>query len=244
MQIVIISTIKLFIVVIILGLIAKFPGHGTPLKEPFFAGQKWPLSDAYKVLAPLCIMLWLTLVLSQIIRYPGPSWQLKLQLITSSIWCFAIYTLFYFIIFKPYGIDMTILGLDKAKFLGAAVLAMNIVIILFLLSLLLRIDSPGVLGITVEYSKSEMSVFLVLTLIIVFVSPVLEELLWRGILYAPVARKVGTWQAVALLSLAEGLLHFQGYLPHTVGHFLSALLCYYVYKKSESLYAPIIIHIG
>lgn len=244
MQIVIVSTIKLFIAAIILGLIAKFPGDRPPLKEPFFAGQKWTLTDAYKVLAPMCIMLWVTLVLSQIVPYPGPSWQLKLQLITSSIWCIAVYALFHFIIFKRYRMDVTVLGLDKAKFLRAAILAMNIVIILFLFSLLLKIDSPAVISIAVDYSKSEMSVFLLLTFIIVFISPVLEELLWRGILYAPVARKVGPWQAAALLSLAEGLLHFQGYLPHTIGHFLSSLLCYYVYKRGKSLYAPIIIHIG
>jgi len=242
MHLIIISTAKLIIALVILAVITKTP-HDRTLQDPFFADQKWTLIDAYKILLPLCTLLMLTSVLSQMWGYPPVHLQLILQLITSSIWSLAIYGLFHFIIEKPYRITPSIFGLDKAK-LSAGVLPLNIVIILFLFSLGIKSDSLGIISVAIEYSKSGVLLFLLLMLVINVISPVFEELLWRGILYVPVARKVGTWQAIGLLSFVESLLHLHGGLHETAGHFLYGLLCFYFYKRSRSLYGPIILHIG
>lgn len=81
-------------------------------------------------------------------------------------------------------------------------------------------------------------------LLVVFVAPILEELLFRGILYAPVARKIGAWKAVVLLSLVGGLWHLDHTFAESFGNIVLSLLLYYTYVKSRSLYPPTIWHVA
>jgi hypothetical protein len=69
MQAVIIGTVKMIAALVLLLAIARLP-HDSSADDPFFAGQEWTLRDAYKVLIPYFVLLWLfTFLLQGQLRY-------------------------------------------------------------------------------------------------------------------------------------------------------------------------------
>jgi membrane protease YdiL (CAAX protease family) len=213
-----------------------------PVRDPFFADQKWTLTDAYKVFLPLFIILCAPPLVSQLLPNPPMDMRLVLQLITSSIWCIAIYALFCAVIKTSYGVTVSTFGLQKEKFLQSAVFPANIVMILLLgiVSGKEMVSQSSVYN----YTMTDTSLGLFLLVVIVFVSPPLEELLFRGILYPPVTRRIGRWPAAVCLSCTFSVGHAIGDIRAALGLFLSSLLLFYVYGRSKSLYSPIILHIG
>jgi membrane protease YdiL (CAAX protease family) len=236
----IIETIKMAMVVAILVYIAKCRDTQS-VTDPFFADQKWTLTDAYKILLPVLIAVFLLFVLSELV----PSWSLKtrlvLQLITNSLWCVAIYVLFHVVIKTPNGVTATTFGLQKTEFLRAAVLPTNVVTILFLVTIP-AVNSKFQLK-AHPYTEMEILSGLLLMAMSVFVAPLLEELLWRGILYPPVIKRMPKWKTITCLCFAESLSHVQANVE-MVGFFSTFVLLYFVYGKSKSLYSSIILHIG
>jgi membrane protease YdiL (CAAX protease family) len=241
MQMIIIETMKLVIALVLLAIIAKL-SETKPVCDPFFADQKWTLAEAYKVLVSLLALLIPSFILSRLYSDLHFDTRLILQLVTSSAWCIAISGLFWFFVKVPYNVNASTFGLQKAKFLSNAVVPANIVTFFFLSSILGEKSSPQLSPYV--YTIKEISFGLVLLVVAVFVSSALEELLFRGILYPPVMRRIGKWQAIIYLSLTESLLHVQGNIGDTFGRFLTSLLLYFVYGRSKSLYGPIIFHIG
>lgn len=79
-------------------------------------------------------------------------------------------------------------------------------------------------------------------LVVVFAAPVLEELLFRGILYTPVARRIGVWKAMGLVSVVGSLNHLHATEVQTLWLFAFLFLLCYGYVRSASLYGPIIWH--
>lgn len=240
MQMLIIETIKLVVALAILAYIAKFP-ETKPLCDPFFANQKWTLSDAYKILLPLLIAVFLLFILSKLVPKSSLDTRLVLQIFTGLLWGVAIYVPFLLIIKAPHGVTASTFGLQKSEFLQAAVLPTNIVTILFL-AYIFAVKSPSQVN-AFPYSDLEIRAGLLLLVTMVFVVPPVEELLYRGILYPPVRRRMPKWQAIACLSLVESLSHVQA-TYQIFGLFLWFLLFYFVYVRSKSLYSPIILHIG
>lgn len=240
----IIETVKLVVALAILVFIAK--SHKTkPVCDPFFADQKWTLTDAYKILLPLLIGVFLLFMLSKLVPEPSLDTGLVLQIFTDLLWGVAIYVPFLLIIKDPHGVTARTFGLQKTEFLRAAVLPTNILTILFTIlvlgSLFAGKSSSQVNAF--PYTDLEIRLGLLLLVTMVFVGPPVEELLYRGILYAPVIKRMPKWQAIACLSLVESLSHVQA-TYQIFGLFLWFLLFYFVYARSKSLYSPIILHIG
>lgn len=77
----------------------------------------------------------------------------------------------------------------------------------------------------------------------VILDPVVEESVFRGLLYGPLYRKTGNWLAIILCSLIGTIVHFhyQGVLPYA-GAFLKGLIMGWLYSRSGSLLHPIIFH--
>lgn len=72
-------------------------------------------------------------------------------------------------------------------------------------------------------------------------APVFEEVLFRGILFSALRRRVPVLFAVVLSSLVFAGLHFYS-LSGFVSVFLGGCIFAWVYHKTESLWAPILIH--
>jgi membrane protease YdiL (CAAX protease family) len=75
------------------------------------------------------------------------------------------------------------------------------------------------------------------TLIIVVVAPVMEEVLFRGVLLHRWAHRWGLRAGIILTSLAFGILHVE-----PIGHFLFGVVLCTLYLTTGSLWAPIAAH--
>lgn len=237
---IIVGTIKLIVIAIILAIIARL-GHDRPLMQTFFQSQNWTLNDAYKIVIPLLPLVYLQFVLHQTL----PQYASFLSLIFGSTYCIVIYGSYYLFIKKVYRISSTTFGLNKENFLNIGIRHANIALILVLLSVTLepKIAGPSVVS-TDKSTNSVLFANLTTVLLGVFMVPILEEVLFRGILYAPVARKIGAWKAMSLLAVVSSLWHLHYTGTYVLGNIVVSFLLYYGYVKRTSLYVPIIWHIA
>jgi membrane protease YdiL (CAAX protease family) len=82
-------------------------------------------------------------------------------------------------------------------------------------------------------------IFYYVTLVII--TPISEEILFRGLMYTPLYRKFGRHAAIVLTSLVFAHVHFYGLIP-SVGVFIFGLVLVWLYDKTGSLVPPIILH--
>lgn len=75
----------------------------------------------------------------------------------------------------------------------------------------------------------------------IVVAPVVEEILYRGVLYSPYRKKYGPTIAIIITSIFFTVSHFGlGILSNFIGGILLAIL----YEKTNTLVSPIIAHIA
>lgn len=75
----------------------------------------------------------------------------------------------------------------------------------------------------------------------IIVVPITEESIFRGVIYAPLYRKLGRNVAIVLTSVIWTQQHFQGFLP-SFGIFINGLILAWLYDRRGSLIHPIIFH--
>ena len=237
----VVGTMKLIIISGLLAIIARMH-DSRALGDPFFDFHKWNLYDAYRVLmVPLAFtyalfVIYHTLTLSD-------RGIFILQVAGASLYCVIIYICYIKIISGSLRINVEVFGLNKTKFLKSGVVHANIAGMFILLSFtdpkLWVLCKSGPVSHTASVSWYLFFLFLV-----VFIAPFLEELLFRGILYAPVSRRIGSWPGIATLSAVGVLAHLSyGVIPTAYGYVVQFLL-YSVYRRSKSLYGPIIWHMA
>jgi len=115
---------------------------------------------------------------------------------------------------------------------------LNIVSILFLkYDFILSLPSTRM-----EYVKSmDITVFALYYAHATIIAPLLEETLFRGVLYIPLLRKVGRFTAIMLTSLIWAEQHFQ--LSGGIGIFILGVILAWLYDRRGSLIDPIVLHI-
>lgn len=92
------------------------------------------------------------------------------------------------------------------------------------------------------------SLFLILVILIIFVVPTMEELLFRGLFQSWLRSKIGPAKAIALTSLVFSFFHFsqsQGSSNFELIVALFILSCYlgFLYERQKSMIAPIALHL-
>jgi membrane protease YdiL (CAAX protease family) len=75
----------------------------------------------------------------------------------------------------------------------------------------------------------------------IVVAPVVEEIVFRGLLYVPLYRKVGRGLAIIMTSLIWTQIHFED-LPTSVGIFIMGLILGWLYDRTGSLLTTIVLH--
>jgi len=75
----------------------------------------------------------------------------------------------------------------------------------------------------------------------VIVGPILEESIFRGLLYVPLYRKVGRRFALIISSMIWTHSHFSS-MTHSIGIFLFGIILGILYEKSGSLVPSIVLH--
>lgn len=75
---------------------------------------------------------------------------------------------------------------------------------------------------------------------IVVLAPLMEEMVFRGLLFGWLRRRRGLWLAAALAALGHALIHFNlGALPGLIALFIFLA---WIYEYSQNLWVPVIIH--
>lgn len=101
-------------------------------------------------------------------------------------------------------------------------------------------SSGPVLPLSNAQAWGQPSYLLTMLLGVVVLAPIMEEMVFRGLLYGWLRRRLNLWQAGALAAMAHALLHFDlGALP---GLFALFLFLAWIYEYSQSLWVPAIIH--
>ncbi len=81
----------------------------------------------------------------------------------------------------------------------------------------------------------------------IFVAPIAEEIIFRGLLYSPLYRKTGRYPAIILSSLIWSYGHSLEIYPRITvfafGIFVMGMVLAWLYDRSGSLFPPIIVHI-
>ena len=84
--------------------------------------------------------------------------------------------------------------------------------------------------------------FLLFFIISALFSPVVEELVFRGLLYIPIYRKLGPFFAVMISSFLWTYAHFEPILP-SIGIFIIGVILAWLYERGESIILPTLFHI-
>lgn len=231
---------KLFIVLWVLWVLSMHAKRKANQADhsAFFARQKWTLENAYDVVWGLMGLIFLFKVLD-------PLWFNDASTDT------YLYGMICFIAVlmavsshreagQSYGMTWAVLGIDRTHFFGSGVVALNIVLVY---SYLLASGAGIASSYHLATEASPFSSWLD-PIVIGFGWVFIEELVFRGILYAPVARRIGKWTAIVVLAFVECLIHVDIGVSQTIVVFVVFVLLYIIYIRTESLWAPVILHIG
>jgi membrane protease YdiL (CAAX protease family) len=92
-------------------------------------------------------------------------------------------------------------------------------------------------------ANHEVNIFIRLYMILlgVIVSPIVEELIFRGIILPALLKYTGLWQAVIFLSLVFAMIHW--HLPAFLPLFVMSIIFCYGYLYTGSLITPIGMHV-
>lgn len=232
-----IAITKFFIAALVLSFIFVF-SKSEPDDSNVFPRQKWTLRDAYKVVVySLCTIFLFTISNSLWFGPPTPTQATN----DWAMVCGWLIVFFVHTIGRPYRVKLVDFGADKAHFLGSGVFALNVAGGYYVLA------SAGItippLDSVFRAASPPVSSMLDAGLY-GFVLAFCEELLFRGVLYAPVARGAGRGTAIVGLALAECLIHTRLDAEQTIVMLLVFAAFFLVYSLTESLLGPVILHIG
>lgn len=101
------------------------------------------------------------------------------------------------------------------------------------------VSDSGFQNYSSEMSGGSVGFTLLLT---IFVAPVLEEFLYRGLLFRGFSKAMPLWLAVTISSLLFGLSH--GTVLHIFSGTFMGIFCCLVYYKTNRIFIPILVHIG
>jgi len=155
-------------------------------------------------------------------------------------------TLLIIVLFRSKGQSIRVLGMDKSKLtkdliigICVSLLGHIIGIIFYLLIKQVRPDfhlasSP----ILKEYPSISAS-FAIFIVAAIFWSPIVEEIIYRGILYSVFRKKYGAYIGIVITSLLFSLIHF----TIAPGFILTGIILGILYEKTESIITPTAAHI-
>lgn len=125
--------------------------------------------------------------------------------------------------------------------LGFSVRGFNPTILLWGFIMLLAIAvviEPVMQLLPPSHAPTGRGIYMLIALLVV--APIFEELLCRGVILEAIRRKHGGWIACVVSSILFGVMHFE---PQSVlNAFMIGLLLGYLYIRTNSIFAPIIIH--
>ncbi len=126
------------------------------------------------------------------------------------------------------GVHFSVNGFNPSVLLLGVVLLISLVIIMEpLMALMPDVEKPEGRGL-----------YMILALLVV--APIFEELLCRGVILGAVRKRYNAWVGCVVSALIFALMHVEP--QSVVNAFVLGLLLGYVYLRTNSIFAPIILH--
>lgn len=105
-------------------------------------------------------------------------------------------------------------------------------------------DITGLTHVSDTYNRFESAIdnssYLWRVLATVVAAPLVEEMVFRGLMYKRLRRCLGRWQCIVISALAFGITH--GNIVQFLYAFSVGILLAYVYEIYKNLWAPVILH--
>lgn len=127
------------------------------------------------------------------------------------------------------------------------VVAVGQIVAIFLLFTYQNVEPEQVAVKQIKTASTSTPLLVILVLCVIFVVPMIEELLFRGFLQNWLKKFMGQWKAVALTSFIFALFHFSpsqgmGNIELLISLFVLSCFLGFVYERQKSLWAPICLH--
>lgn len=237
------ALIYIYSSVILLLLINILKDRFEPRKK-VFDSHHWPLTPGIVILSLFSSSVviescWNYIPILKNYEYSPFNWEVAIFLIFCSI-LFLEYILLRYI-YKASIVKVFDLKMSRFPFIlkVCGVLALiNIFSVIFLdLDLILK---PQELDLAVVETMDNKN-FLLFCLNTIIFLPIVEEGMFRGLIYTPLYRKLGRCTAIVLSSLIWAHGHFYPLLA-SIGIFINGLILVWLYDRSGSLVHPLIFH--
>jgi membrane protease YdiL (CAAX protease family) len=183
--------------------------------------------------------LWSRIPILKTYEYNPLSWD-----IVTLFWSLLILFLVYLLLQYVYHIAIIEVFNIKLSQLPFILRVCTVLTVLNILSIYL-VDFNLLLnirGADLEILKSmDVKTFIIDFFSTVIMAPIVEESVFRGLIYSPLYKKVGRSLALILTSLFWTTGHFLPLLP-SIGVFITGLILGWLYDRSGSLIHPIVFH--
>ncbi len=209
----------------------------------------WTIKDVVIALILVVVLIGVGSIVIGLALIRGKTLSLSALIITLILQYVVIFFTVYFIAIRKRGGSWSELGFRSFKFwgdLGIAVSALiGVEIIVAIYSLILNLfhvirPPDRAMEAVSLFVKSGGSGLLLAIGIVAIVAPVMEEMFFRGFIYAALRKRLGVGLAILISSLLFAGFHLSLYdlVPLTI---IGAALAY-LYEKSDSLGPPIMLH--
>ncbi|MCX5657178.1 MAG: type II CAAX endopeptidase family protein [Candidatus Omnitrophica bacterium] len=163
----------------------------------------------------------------------------------------AVLTVFYFVV-RKYNSSLRSLGIKLGNlyanfvfgalhYIGFIPYLLVAIIISLYFSGLFNYDSQPLFVFSIFFENQPKSLIIFFSFFVSLFAPIVEEIFFRGFFYSALRARTGPLRAAFFVSFIFALLHMNmtGFFPI----FILGLLLAYLYEKTDSLIAPITVHI-
>lgn len=224
------TLIRLILIAIITGFLIAKP-EARQIK--YFSQQTWTTKETFPVYWALVLLSLVSLILYKIL-YKNAADTFAFQVISYIMTLFAGFILCFgirIVIFKR-KLSLYVIGLG------------NVHIFIFVIFIL--IQYAVLIGLFAGRSIQDYNLFiwsLTYYSVVLVLWPVIEEVLYLGMIFIPTSRKVGLLSGAVLVSLLQTLPHFNHDLAALIKNFaLFGLLGCYLYIRTRGILVPLLLH--
>jgi hypothetical protein len=227
---------------LLLLLFAKDENDG---EKEIFKGQRWTASNVVFIIFPMTIFI---LFLYFVVYYLSRLTNTDLFIPTAKYYPYALLlfaTLLLIVSFRSKKQGIRVLGVQKENLrkiisvgLGVSLLSYASYLILYLLMKQLKPHFCLMSSLIARQYLSSPVSFVIYFFANVFWGPIVEESMYRGVIYSPYRKKFGPKIAILITSLLSSFVHFE----ITFASVLIGVLWGILYEKTESIVSPVVAH--
>lgn len=209
------------------------------IKDPVDEDVPWGAREAWWGVASLGLWLSATIAVASLALML--SWEIDLAVFLTLGELSLLIPVWWFV-FRKYGTHWEMLGFRRLEgrmiMMGLGTLSLYYVLNIFYNALLLSMDLQGGQDLSPLFEQTQSLALIVFVGVIV--APLVEEVFFRGFLFAGFREKYGWKKAATISAVFFSFIHLQ--LITALPIFMLGYIFAYVYHKSNSLWLPMLLH--